>query len=103
MMRSPKGLAVAVLRSNGEIVVRESPWRSYAERWPWLKWPFLRGAVVLIESLSNGITALQFSAQIAFDEENKAQTKPGTEGPAPAAPTAEAAGAAGPRVARHRP
>ena len=74
MMRSPKGLAVAVLRANGEIVVRESPWRSYAERWAWLKWPFLRGAVVLLESLSNGINALQFSAQIAFDEENKTQS-----------------------------
>lgn len=66
MMRSPKCLAVAVRRSNGEIVVREEQWRSIWERLKFLRWPGLRGTVVMAESLLNGISALNFSAEIAM-------------------------------------
>ena len=66
MMRSPKSLAVAVRRSGGEIVVRESPWRPVFGNLKFLRWPFLRGSVVLIESMMNGISALNFSARIGM-------------------------------------
>ncbi len=66
MMRSPKSFAVAVRRSGGEIVVRESPWRPILGNWRFLRWPFLRGSVVLLESMINGISALNFSARIAM-------------------------------------
>lgn len=65
MMRSPHALAVAVRRPSGEIVVDERPWRSLGHRLAFLRWPFFRGSVVLMESLVNGIQALNFSAQQA--------------------------------------
>lgn len=70
MMRSPRCLAVAVRRPNGTIIVREDAWISLLERLRFLRWPFLRGAVVLIESLYNGIQALNFAAQHAAPDES---------------------------------
>lgn len=68
MMRSPRALAIAVRKPNGEVAVKEAPWKSITARFPWLGKPFLRGVVVLIESLINGIDALTFSANQALDE-----------------------------------
>ena len=65
MMRSPHSLAVAVRRANGEIVVKEDRWVSIWERAKFLRKPLLRGAVVLFESLHNGVKALTFSAEEA--------------------------------------
>ena len=73
MMRSPKSFTVAVRRANGEIVLRESPWRSLSERVGLLRWPFLRGSVVLLESMLNGISALNFSARVAISDEEEEQ------------------------------
>jgi uncharacterized protein YqhQ len=75
MMRSPHSLAVAVRRANGEIIVKESHWRSLWERFKFLRWPFLRGSVVLLESLINGISALNFSAKVAMADEEAAKQK----------------------------
>ncbi|MEE2904616.1 MAG: DUF1385 domain-containing protein [Myxococcota bacterium] len=78
MMRSPRALAVAVRKGNGSIIVREDVWVSLFERIKFLRWPFLRGSVVLIESLYNGIQALNFSAQhaeIESDSTNEALQK----------------------------
>jgi uncharacterized protein YqhQ len=68
MMRSPHSLAIAVRRASGEIVVKEAAWHSIWEKARWLRKPFLRGAVVLFESLHNGISALTFSANEAARE-----------------------------------
>jgi uncharacterized protein YqhQ len=62
MMRSPRCLAIAVRRQDGTIVVREDAWISIWERLKFLRWPFFRGAVVLAESVYNGIQALNFAA-----------------------------------------
>jgi uncharacterized protein YqhQ len=79
MMRSPRSFAVAVRRASGEIVLRESRWRSLTERLRFLRWPFLRGTVVLLEALLNGISALNFSARIAMSDEQakKSDDAPG--------------------------
>ena len=71
MMRSPHALVVAVRRPGGEIVYKETKWLPLSERYPFLKWPVLRGGVILFETLANGIQALSFSASQALDEENK--------------------------------
>ncbi|MFH1076933.1 MAG: DUF1385 domain-containing protein [Pseudomonadota bacterium] len=71
MMRAPKSMTVAVRRPNGEIIVKEDEWHSISERLPFLKWPFLRGAIVIIETMINGIQALSFSANQALDEEEE--------------------------------
>lgn len=76
MMRSPRSLAIAVRRYNGEIVVTERAWESIWERFKFLRWPFFRGSVVLVESLFNGVQALMFSAnQAMLGEEQKEREK----------------------------
>ncbi len=65
MMRSPGSLVVAVRRPDGQIAVREEAWETLWPRAKALRKPFLRGAVVLIESVWNGFTALAFSAEQA--------------------------------------
>ncbi len=76
MMRTPHRLAVAVRRANGEIVLRDTPWRSLWDRFRFLRWPFLRGVLVLLETLFNGISTLNFSAKIAMaDEAQNAESK----------------------------
>lgn len=72
MMRSPNSMTTVVRRPTGEIIIKEQPWISIWNRLKFLKWPFLRGAIVLVESLYNGIQALTFSAnQAVEDEEGK--------------------------------
>lgn len=67
MMRSPKSFAIAVRKKDGSIAVREEPWLSFSARLPFLKWPLLRGATMLVESLYNGLLALNFSAATAAE------------------------------------
>lgn len=73
MMRSPKSLAIGVRRPDGGIVLREEAWLSFSARLPFLRWPLLRGATMLVESLYNGIVALNFSASVAYPEDEGAQ------------------------------
>jgi len=69
MMRAPRAIAIAVRKANGEVVIKGDVWRSLAERFSFLKWPILRGVLVLGEALVNGIQALSFSANQAMEEE----------------------------------
>jgi uncharacterized protein YqhQ len=71
MMRSPRALTVAVRKQNGEIAVREMVWRKVFPDWKFLRWPLLRGAVVLIESMANGKRALTFASSQALGEEEE--------------------------------
>ena len=64
MMRAPGGLAVAARRRDGTIVLREDAWVSLLPSLSFLRWPLVRGALVLAESLANGLSALQFSALV---------------------------------------
>lgn len=97
MMRSPRSMAIAVRRPDGTIVVREEAWIGLFERWRFLRWPFLRGSAVLIESLYNGIQALNFSSLVqaqSLDERGagppeprSAETPPRETAPPAPAPT----------------
>ena len=62
-------MAVVVRRGDGDLVIKERPWLGFSERIPLLKKPFLRGIVVLLESLTNGVEALNFSADVAVRDE----------------------------------
>jgi uncharacterized protein YqhQ len=70
MMRAPNGWAVAARRPDGviEAVSHELPRLSARSRWA--KVPFIRGVLVLIESLSLGMRALTWSARKAGQEED---------------------------------
>ncbi len=90
-MRSPNSLAVALRRAGGEIVLREAPWRPLLAGWRFLRWPFLRGALVLVESLHNGISALNFSARVAMADLEAEERRQGGEADA-VAPAIETLG-----------
>ena len=71
MMKAPKRLCVAVRTPGGGIVVKNDPLKPLSNRFPFLGWPFLRGPVVLGETLVLGLKALTFSAQQALEEEGE--------------------------------
>lgn len=64
MMRGPKDIAVAVRKSDGEIVVDKKPVSSITAKYPFLKWPIIRGVVSFIESMVLGVKTLMFSAEL---------------------------------------
>jgi uncharacterized protein YqhQ len=77
MMRAPRSMAVAVRKRDGSILVRETPWEPIWTGLGFLRWPFLRGAVMLVESLWNGLQALSFSAEQAeIDDEGDEPADP---------------------------
>lgn len=76
MMKAPKSLAVVVRKSTGEIICKEEVLHPWSERFPFLKWPVLRGTLTLIETLIQGMQALNFSANQAL-EENEGQKEIG--------------------------
>lgn len=69
MMRTPHAFTVAVRAPDGTIVLKEDNWRSIWDKMTFLRWPFLRGTVVMIEALVNGLQALTFAATVATPEE----------------------------------
>ena len=70
MMRGRKSIAVAIRRPNGEISLTSQPlasiYKGHARNWP-----FIRGIIVLIETLALGTQSLLHSAQIAAEEEEE--------------------------------
>src|SRR5688572_19968463 len=82
MMRSPRSFAVVCRRPNGEIAIKEDAWKPVWSGVRFLRWPFLRGTVVLVESLMNGFTALSFAAAQQGDpsEQGKETSKAATWG-----------------------
>ncbi len=69
MMRAKGMIATAVRRANGEIVVKKMPFTSVMEKYPSLNKPIIRGAVGLIEMMYIGISTLNYSAEIAMQDE----------------------------------
>lgn len=68
MMRDRDRLAIAVRKPGGDIHLDVRPWFSLTAA-RLLRKPFLRGFPILLETLVNGIKALNFSAQMAVDED----------------------------------
>ena len=68
MMRAPGCITVAVRRPDGTIALREGPYQSRWSRKLW-KLPAFRGVAMLVESLTMGFSALQFSAEQQMTEE----------------------------------
>jgi uncharacterized protein YqhQ len=75
MMRGPASWSVACRRPDDTIAVQRHPLPTLATRYPWLKWPLLRGCLVLGESLAIGIRALMISANQALEEEEQLTDK----------------------------
>jgi Predicted metal-dependent enzyme len=71
MMRGPHSVSLAVRKPDGTIAVETEPLKELSARFPFLKWPFIRGTYVLIDSLVVGMRALNKSANMSLDEEEE--------------------------------
>jgi uncharacterized protein YqhQ len=71
MIRGRRTVALACRKPNGEIYRYREPLRSPLTRSRIARLPFVRGVVVLWESLSYGIRMLMKSADVQLDQEEK--------------------------------
>lgn len=70
MIRGRNSMAVAVRRADGDIEVTSRPLASlYTGKWRQV--PFIRGMIVLIESLVLGTSVLMYSAQVSAETEDE--------------------------------
>lgn len=74
MMRGTHGIATAVRKSNGEIVVDRQDSIPYTKRNKFYGLPIIRGFVSLIESLVVGINTLNYSSSF-FEEDDEEESK----------------------------
>jgi len=72
MMRSLSGYSVAVRKPDGGISIKKDKLASVAKKYPFLKFPVLRGSVALIQSLILGFQALNYSASVVVEGEEGA-------------------------------
>lgn len=77
MMRNGSNYAVAVRKSDKEIVLEKSTYVSAKDKYKICRMPIIRGMVTFVESLVLGMKSLNFSSKF-FEEEEKEQ-KPNTE------------------------
>ncbi len=75
MMRSPDRVATAVRRKDGSITKREEEKIPITVRHPSWNIPILRGFIALVEMMTIGIKTLNFSADIASEDDEEAQRK----------------------------
>ena len=65
MMRSPRYFAVAVRAPSGHIVLQTEPLvKTWIGRQKWLKLPFLRGTLALLDAMALGIKAMHFASHV---------------------------------------
>ncbi len=74
MMKSDDFYAVSVRKPNGKIKTLRKKLNPITKRIKFLGWPFIRGTVVLVETLVLGLETLSYSAKEA-DEEEKPLSK----------------------------
>ncbi|MGD9898079.1 MAG: DUF1385 domain-containing protein [Calditrichaceae bacterium] len=77
MMRSPKRIATAIRRANGNIEILVNEYQSLVQRKKILNIPIIRGAIMLIEVMILGIKTLQWSADKAMEDISEKEEKEG--------------------------
>ncbi|MBI4852448.1 MAG: DUF1385 domain-containing protein [Acidobacteria bacterium] len=79
MMRAPNAYSVAVRKPTGEIISTQELIPAYNTKFPFLKFPVIRGSVALIHSMLLGVKALTFSANIAIEAEEEKEGRTPTK------------------------
>ncbi len=74
MMRHRNVMAIAFRRGDQTIGLYQEKLVPFADRFPLLRWPVFRGAVVFIESLVTGVRALNISAAQVLEGEGEELT-----------------------------
>jgi hypothetical protein len=88
MMRSPRFFSIACRAPNGEIIIQtEAVEKTWIGRQKWLRWPFLRGSLALLDTMALGTRSMRFAANVQLAAEHQAVV-PG-EAPVIAAKTTE--------------
>ncbi len=77
MIRGRRTIALACRKPNGQIYRYREPLRSPLTRSPIARLPFIRGVVVLWESLSYGVRMLMKSADVQLEDEQQQLGKGG--------------------------
>lgn len=68
MMRSPNYWALACRAPNGQIIVQTEPLeKTWIGRQKWLKKPFLRGTLALLDTMALGLKAMRIAGDIQLD------------------------------------
>ena len=70
-MRGRRTMAIAVRNNNRDIVLNEETLQPLADKYPFLGWPIIRGAVSLVETLVISIKALNYSASVIAEDEGE--------------------------------
>jgi len=73
MMRSPRRIATAVRKPDKAIITKNDPYIALSKRHKLLNIPIFRGALSFFEMLVVGLKALNFSADIAIEESQRAE------------------------------
>lgn len=71
MMKNKDTYAVAVRKSDGEIVVEKKEYKSIFGDAAVTRWPLVRGVVSFVDSLVLGMSSLSFSSSFFEEEEQK--------------------------------
>ncbi len=72
MIRSPEKISVAVRQKNGKILLKDENFISITQKKRFFSLPFIRGGVILFESLYLGLKNLSWSSKVALiDEQNE--------------------------------
>ncbi|MDR3689155.1 MAG: DUF1385 domain-containing protein [Fimbriimonas sp.] len=83
MMRSPRFFSVACRAPDGSIVLQvEAVQKTWIGRQKWLKLPFLRGSLALLDSMALGSRALKFASNIQLDPAYQPPEQVDPKGPA---------------------
>ena len=64
MMKAPEHIAIAVRKTNGDIVVKRQPFVSPTKKHPWMGKPFIRGSVNMVLMMKLGMGVIQDSADM---------------------------------------
>lgn len=75
MMRSPDRVATAVRRKDGSITMKQEEKIPFTVRKPSWNIPIVRGFIALVEMMSIGIRTLNYSADIAIEDDETEQRK----------------------------
>ena len=70
-MQGPKGMATAVRKPDGDILTEYHEFHRLREKYKFLGWPLVRGAVNFFESMVIGYKTLMYSAEVSGMEEDK--------------------------------
>jgi len=73
MMRAPHSYCVAVRQPNGEMITQEQEIPRMSEKYPFFKYPILRGLGTLGQAMQLGYRALEFSANAALGQDEPAK------------------------------